>query len=179
MLTLTRFFIAAVVSLPLTVVSMKQSAPTGERLKVAGTFSVKYVKQEVLAVGGTDGHILVLAEARGPNHSTGRDVYMDGAEVVNQEIGDLTQGNGANNGYLVFSQHGEASYTRWTGRVTTTLTDGNPNSTLEGAWTKVGGTGRYDGVTGSGTYTGRMISPAEYVVDWQGELVLKENTAIR
>jgi hypothetical protein len=57
--------------------------------------------------------------------------------------------------------------------------DGQPITTFEGTWTKISGSGRYEGVTGRGRYKGRVVSPTEYVIEWDGELNLKGNTATR
>lgn len=165
-------------TLPMLLMPTRVSSPQGERMKIAGSFWLTYAKQEVLPAGDADSHILILAEARGPNRSTGRDVYMDGADTFNREFADLVQGSGTHSGYVTFTKNGESTVTRWNGQVRTALSaEGNPVTTIEGTWTKVKGTGRYEGVTGSGTYKGRVISPTEYSVDWEGEIVLKLTTA--
>jgi hypothetical protein len=152
----------------------------GEEMKIAGSFWLTYSKQEVIPVGDADGHILVLAEARGPNHSTGRDLYMDGAETSNREIADLVQGSGTHSGYVTFAKNSDSTVTKWSGQVQTVLSpEGKPVTTFAGTWIKVKGTGRYEGVTGGGTYKGHVISPTEYSVDWEGEIVLKTKTASR
>jgi hypothetical protein len=69
---------------------------------------------------------------------------------------------------------------RWSGRITTrTSSQDQPVTSFSGTWTKLEGTGRYEGISGSGRYKGRMISPTEFVVEWDGEVKLKEGTASR
>ena len=144
---------------------------------VSGRFTMKYSQQHALPVGDAAGPVLLANEAKGTNSNTGRTDYMNGAGVTNVEIADLTQGNGQHQGYVTFAKDGETSVSRWNGRVTTTLSaDKKPITTFEGTWAKVGGTGRYAGVDGKGRYKGRMLSPTEYVVDWEGELGLKTAT---
>ena len=141
---------------------------------VSGRFTMKYSQQHALPVGDAAGPVLLANEAKGTNSNTGRTDYMNGAGATNIEIADLTQGNGQHQGYVTFAKDGETSVTRWNGRVSTTLSPSKqPITTFEGTWTKVGGTGRYEGVAGKGRYKGRMLSPTEYVVDWEGELGLK------
>ena len=153
--------------------------PVGTDLaSVAGKFTVKYSQQHALPVADAAGPVLLASEAKGTNSNTGRTDYMHGATATLVEIADLTQGNGAHQGYVTFLKDGERTVNRWNGKVTTTLSsDNQPVTTFEGTWTKIGGTGRYDGVTGSGRYKGRMLSPTEFVVDWNGDLNLKKTAS--
>ena len=43
---------------------------------------------------------------------------------------------------------------------------------MQGTWKLVGGTGQFARVSGSGTYTGRMISPTEVETRWEGSYQL-------
>ncbi len=142
-----------------------------ETTHVAGTFNLSYSQQHVAPLTDAPGHMLALFEAKGTNQSTGSDVYMDGADVINTETLDLAQGNGPHQGYIVFAKDGDTTYTKWSGKVTTTLgADKTPVTTFAGSWKKVGGSGRYASVTGSGTYKGRMSSKSAYTVEWVGTL---------
>ncbi len=55
--------------------------------------------------------------------------------------------------------------------------DKQPVTTFEGSWTKLNGTGRYAGVTGQGTYHGRMTGQDTYLVEWKGQINLNERAA--
>jgi hypothetical protein len=149
--------------------------PAGTGLApVSGRFTMKYSQQHAFPVSDAAGPVLLANEAKGTNSNTGRTDYMSGAGATNIEIADLTQGNGPHQGYVTFAKNGEKTVNRWNGRITTKLSDDKkPITTFEGTWTKVEGTGRYEGVSGNGRYKGRMLSPTEYVVDWEGELSLK------
>ena len=176
----TRFLVTAALSLPLMLAAAKQPAPAGERLKVAGAFAMKVAKQEAVPVVDQPGHLLMLAESQGLNQSTGRDVYMDGAEVWSAEIGDLTLGNGSNSGHLVLIFRGDTVHTCWFGRVRTVPTaDGQAVTDVEGKWAVTGAAGSYRNASGDGTYRGRFTGPGEYMVDWQGEIVVPEHHASR
>jgi hypothetical protein len=96
---------------------------------------------------------------------------MNGAQVIIREIADLTQGNGAHQGYTTEIQGADTSVARYQGKVTTTIgPDGKPTTSFAGTWSKLRGTGRYADVTGSGSYKGGLTSPTEYTVDWSGEI---------
>ncbi len=158
-----------VLGLPLTALALLGWSAGGS--KIGGTFSVRYAEQHPIAVPDAAGHNLVIGRAQGVNRSTGPTSYMDGGAVTNYEFADLTQGNGPQQGYITMSQGADSTITKWSGKVTTTLSaDKTPNTTMKGTWTKVRGTGRYRGVTGSGTYQGRFTSQTEYRVDWTGEI---------
>lgn len=161
----------APLAIPLLSLAWLAAAPAPERTKVAGTFTMKYAQQQMLPVGSQEGHALILGESRGSNRSTGKGAYMDGAETVNVETADLTQGNGPHQGYLTFSKDGESTLTRWNGKVTTILAeDKTPRTSFEGSWTKVSGTGQYEGIRGSGKYKGHFTAKDQYVVNWEGEI---------
>jgi hypothetical protein len=161
----------AAASLPLAAVALLGGSAGPVPFRIAGTFEVKYAEQHPLPVNDAAGHALVLARARGVNRSTGPTRYMDKSAVTNVEFADLTQGNGPQQGYISMSQGGDTTISKWSGKVTTTLSpDKTPITTFEGSWTKVHGTGRYRGVTGKGSYKGRFTSQTEYTVEWSGEI---------
>jgi len=66
---------------------------------------------------------------------------------------------------------------RYQGKVATTLgPDQKPATSFEGTWTKLSGTGRYQGVSGGGRYKGRMVSPTVYTVEWSGEIATQRTS---
>jgi hypothetical protein len=145
--------------------------PTRERAQVSGVFSMKVGQQQALPVAGPADPVLLLTQSSGMNRNTGKVAYMDGAEVINREIADLTQGNGPHQGYTTEIHGPDTSVARYQGKVVTTLgPDQKPVTRFEGSWSKFKGTGRYEGVTGAGSYQGRMTSPTEYTVEWRGEI---------
>jgi len=48
--------------------------------------------------------------------------------------------------------------------------------TIEGTWRYAGGTGQFQGITGGGTYKGRMTSPVEFENSWEGKYQLAAKT---
>lgn len=146
-------------------------SPARAPSKIAGTVTAKYAEQHPLPVPDAAGHVLVIGRAQGVNRSTGPTRYMDKGDVTNLEFGDLTQGNGPQEGYISMSQGADTTVSKWTGKVTTTLSpDKTPLTTFAGTWTKVRGTGRYQDATGKGTYKGHFTSPTEYTIQWSGEI---------
>jgi hypothetical protein len=145
--------------------------PVRERLQISGVFSMKVSQQQALPVATPADPVLLLTQSSGTNRNTGKSAYMDGAQVINREIADLTQGNGPHQGYITEILGADTTVTRWQGKVTTTLgPDQKPVTGFEGSWSKIKGTGQYQGVTGAGSYKGRMTSPTEYTVEWSGEV---------
>jgi hypothetical protein len=154
----------------ITAVSLGDS-PMRERLQISGVFSLKVGQQQALPVATPADPVLLLTQSSGTNRNTGKSAYMDGAQVTNREIADLTQGNGPHQGYITEILGADTSVARFQGKVTTTLgPDQKPVTRFEGSWSKIKGTGQYEGVTGAGSYKGRMISPTEYTVEWSGEI---------
>lgn len=162
---------AAIVALPLAALAATAWSRREPPSRIAGTFIVQYTEQHPLNVADAAGHMLLLGRVEGRNRSTGPTPYMDGGAVTNLEFADLVQGNGPHQGYILMSKDADSVISKWSGRVSTTLSaDKKPITTFEGTWTKVKGTGRYQAVTGSGSYKGHFTSQSEYTVDWKGEI---------
>jgi hypothetical protein len=138
--------------------------------KIAGTFNAKYAEQHPLSVADAQGHTLLLGRVQGVNRSTGATRYMDEGQVTSIEFGDLVQGNGPHQGYITFSLGSDTVISKWSGKVTTTMSNNTPMTSFAGTWTKVKGTGRYEGLNGKGTYKGHFVSATEYICDWNGEI---------
>lgn len=165
------FQAALAAALPLAAVSLPGWSPAPGVSRIAGTFTARYEEQYPLPVPDAEGHALILGRVQGVNRSTGQTAYMDRGEVTSLEFGDLVQGNGAHQGYICMRQGADTVVSKWNGTVTTTLSpEKTPLTSFTGTWTKIKGTGRYQGATGKGTYKGRFTSPTEYTVDWQGEI---------
>lgn len=161
----------AALGLPALTAATLGSHSVRERLQVSGVFSMKVGQQQTLPVASPAEPVLLLTQSSGTNRSTGKSAYMDGAEVINRQIADLTQGNGPQQGYITEIHGADTTVTRYQGKVVTTLgADQKPITRFEGTWSKLRGTGQYEGVTGAGSYTGKMTSPTEYTVEWSGEI---------
>jgi hypothetical protein len=149
------------------------------KVAISGTFDCAYTKKEVAPVGAAEeAHILMLDVCQGKNSNRGAKSFMDGASVQNQEITDLNQGNGSETGDSTFTQGADSSRVRFEGLIATKLNpDKTPNTTFKGKWTFVWGAGQYAGVSGEGTYTGKMVSETAYQVDWSGSYSLARSSS--
>jgi hypothetical protein len=144
--------------------------PTRHPLQVAGTISL-VAKPNDHPQKGPDGAPVVIGESKGRNESTGKPDFMDGADVTSADTASLVNGTGSHHGYLTMSKGGDKVTFKWGGQVTTTVgEDKKPSSTFQGTWTAVGGAGKYDGVSGSGSYQGRFTSSTASTTEWKGEL---------
>jgi hypothetical protein len=164
--------ILTVVAFPTTVLGVLALAPSParERVSIAGTFTMAYVKREMVQIPDAPGHLLIVAEARGSNRNTGPSDFMSGAQASALETLDLVQGSGSTQGYVVQAKDADSVFVGIKGRVTTTMSpQGSPSTTFEGNWVFLRGTGQYRGIKGSGTFRGRFTSQTEYTVDWKGE----------
>jgi hypothetical protein len=172
-------FVLAALGLPALTAATLGPTPDSERTQIAGVFSLKVGQQNALPVADHAGPVLLLTQSAGTNRNTGKSEYMDGAHVISREIADLTQGNGPHQGYITEIKGADTSVTRFQGKVVTTLgPDQKPATSFEGTWSKLSGTGRYQGVSGGGRYKGRMVSPTDYTVEWSGEIAT-QRTATR
>ena len=151
----------------------------GSEQATSGSFSATYVKKEPAPVGNPEmGHVLMLTMSQGKNANTSGGDFLDGMELVNVEIADLDRGNGPQQGYATFSNGADSATAKWQGKVTTTMNaDNTPNSTFAGEWSYVAGSGRYAGLKGNGTYSGRITSEQTYEVNWKGTYSLGSTAA--
>ncbi len=146
-----------------------------EMMKIAGEIKAAYTKQDTIAVGDTQGHVLTLGISEGPNVSIAEQEFMEGARTVNHSFSDLVGGNGPHQGYVEFAKNGDTAFAKWQGKVTTVISaEGAPVITVEGTTTWIKGTGKFENIQGTGTYNGAFISKTEYEVEWEGEYSIKE-----
>jgi hypothetical protein len=57
------------------------------------------------------------------------------------------------------------------------ITTAQGQTTLEGTWQTTSGTGKFAGVKAGGTYKGRMTSPTEIEMTWEGHYELAASKA--
>jgi hypothetical protein len=138
--------------------------------EISGNFQQEYVQQNVLNIPETQHHLLLLVQSNGKNKDTSGTGFMEGADVNIQELIELNMGNGSNSGYVTQSMpNGDNVIIKISGNVSTVMSDkGTPNTNISGSWEFHKGTGKYEGISGSGSYTGYFTSEKNFVVDWQG-----------
>jgi hypothetical protein len=112
-----------------------------------------FVKIERIEVGDVPGHVIGVAEHRGL-------MSLDTGEVathISRLTLDYTNGSGTFQGYNSVSfDDGSTKIFKAQGR-TTAQTGGV--STFEATYTYLKGTGRFEGIQGTGSFTGKRIAP--------------------
>jgi len=130
----------------------------------SGSFAGKARLQTTVSLFDTANHELNLMEVRGLQKST--DPGWHGSTVTYWGLADLQAGSGSQRGYYVNERaNGDRDWGTFEGRITAS----GGQVTLEGTWTFAGGTGKLHGITGGGSYRGRMTSPVEVEMEWAGE----------
>lgn len=138
---------------------------------ITGSFSGKAVVQTALSPDDSSHHDLNLLEVRGRQKSS--DEKWNNAKMTYWGIADLNAGSGPQRGYFV-NEHaeGDRDFGTFEGKIVTSGTQ----VTIEGSWKFTGGSGKYTGLTGSGTYKGRLTSPTEVENHWEGTYQLAAKT---
>jgi hypothetical protein len=151
-------------------------APTtvlAESVKDTGSYDATYTKKDMQPIPDKDGHVLMLTEASGTATNPGG--FVDGFSVTERGTADLHQGNGPQQGYVIFSKGSDQLIVRFEGNVTTTLKDGQPNTTMKGKYVFVSATGALAGTQGEGTYSGYFSAEDKYRIDWDGTRTVQKD----
>lgn len=140
--------------------------------KISGKATMTYSKKEVVPIGDTEGHILMLGVSSGTNSNTGNSDYMDGATTTTRSTADLMKGNGPQAGYFTLSKDENETVAKYSGTIKTVLSpEGKPLTSFSDAWKYIKCKGGYEGCVGGGTYQGHFTSENEYSVEYEGTLV--------
>lgn len=168
MRTSTKFGRPLLGSLAVLLLPVVAFRPAPASTAVSGVLTLAYANPSVLTGTDAKGASVFVSTARGRNQNTGEGDYLADARVVAVDTAAMVDGNGTHSGYVTLSEGSSTVVKRFTGATTTTMVKGQPESTLKGTWTIVRGTGRYAGITGNGTYTGRFETAMKYTVEWKG-----------
>jgi hypothetical protein len=135
--------------------------------KVSGSFRGKTNWQATASIPDKASHDLGVMAIAGRQASP--DPNWDNASITYWGIADLTDGTGPQRGYF-HNAHadGDADWGSFDGKIATS----GQEVTIEGTWRYTGGTGKFQRISGSGTYKGRMTSPTEVATEWAGEYQL-------
>jgi len=169
--------VAFMISLPLILILGMNISEEPEKIKIAGRQEIAYTNQEIMDFGDVEGHSLVLGRLEGININAGEHKFMDGAQIVQVGFSDLIKGNGHHKGYNKMYQNGDAVFSKFEGKTTTTLSpEGEPITTMEGTYTVVRGTGKYENIQGNGIYKAKLLLDPNTVIvtEWQGEYFIKK-----
>jgi hypothetical protein len=120
--------------------------------KMTGRIVLHYNKTETIEVGDVPGHTLGISQ------QTGLIFYSTG-EIAKKTTAfhfDLVKGKGTFVEYSIFT-HQDGSTLIEKGRGTATPVDDGKRTAIEGTMECTGGTGRFDGFKGTGTFKGERI----------------------
>jgi hypothetical protein len=103
------------------------------------------------------------------------DPVLGSGQAIVLSTNDVIAGSGTNRGYFEIAHPtGDKTFTSFEGTVTATPKPGGPPEvTFEGKWSYVGGTGKFTGITGGGTYKGGL-TPAGPAYEFGGRYTLKQ-----
>jgi hypothetical protein len=153
-------------------------APTSalaESVKDSGSYDATYTKRDIQPIPDQDGHVLMLIEATGTATSSGP---LNGFSVTERETADLRQGNGPQQGYVIFAKGSDQLIVKFQGNITTTLKDGQPNTTMKGSYAIVSATGALAGMQGEGNYSGYFTAEDKYHIAWEGTRTLQKGAML-
>jgi hypothetical protein len=141
---------------------------------VSGSFSGNVKMQTALAVSDQSNHELNLAEIGGTQKSS--DEKWNNAAITYWGITDVVGGKGSQSGYFV-NDHGADGHD-W-GTFEGKVAANGAEISVEGKYQFTGGSGKFKGLTGNGTFKTRMTSPRDVEATWQGayELVSAKSHA--
>src|SRR5262245_10478884 len=163
----------------LSVVACIGFAPTSalaESVKDVGGYDATYNKRDLQPIPDHDGHILMLTEASGTAASPGG--FLDGFSMTERQTADLRQGNGPQQGYVIFSKGPDQLIVKFEGNVTTILKDGQPKTTMKGSYAIVSATGTLAGTKGEGGYSGYFTAEDKYHIDWDGTRTVQKGAMV-
>jgi hypothetical protein len=135
--------------------------------KFSGSFSAKLASLTALSLDDVPNHELRIATINGLQKTT--DENWKDSHLTYWDASDLVAGNGTHHGYFVdVHPNGDRDIGTFEGKVKTS----GEHVTIEGKWKYTDGTGQFKGITGGGTYKGRMTSPTEVENTWEGSYEL-------
>ena len=143
-----------------------------EVTKESGRNVYHVAKAEVIKVDDVPGHVIGIVDFRGLS-------LLDTGEVAtytSKVMFEYTNGNGTHWGYSQTTFE-DGSVTRTKAQGTTTALP-NGFSEFKGTYSYIGGTGRYEGIKGEGTYSGKRMAPltpggpADCYQEWSGTRIL-------
>jgi hypothetical protein len=130
---------------------------------VSGSFTGNVTAQTAMTIPDQPNHLLMTGQVAGRQNSA--DSNWNGAGLTYYGVTDVVGGSGTQRGYFI-NHHtdGDTDYGSFEGRVTSSGTD----FLVEGTWQYTGGTGKFSGVSGKGTFNSRSNAAGMVEGSWQG-----------
>jgi len=117
-------------------------------------------KVETIEVGDVPGHVVGFSDTPGIIFMTKGPARGEIGTRKAISYSDTVKGKGPLTGYLTYTfPDGSTMHTKAIG--TFTPVDGGKRTALEGTWECTGGTGRFEGMKGKGTFKGERVGPRE------------------
>lgn len=123
--------------------------------------------------GDKPGHELTMVR-RMDTISYSDPTFASGQAIV-ASVSDYTAGSGAVRGYFAVTHPtGDRTFTSYEGMTKAMPKPGGPPEvTFEGKWWFTAGTGKFEGITGGGTYKGGL-TPAGVAYEFEGQYTLRQ-----
>ena len=119
---------------------------------------------EMMEVGDVPGHVIGVIQLRGLAFANGEVGTYSGWVTM-----DYTNGSGRHEAYgVVTFEDGSAHVTKSQG--TTEASEDGKISLFEGTFTYTGGAGRFEGIKGKGSYSGKRVAPLSVGADSYNDL---------
>ena len=130
---------------------------------ITGSFTGSVRAQTAIALSDQPNHELSLAEITGTQKAS--DEKWNGAAITYWGTTDVVAGSGTQSGYFTQVHNGgDRDWGTFEGKVSTS----GGETTVEGTWQFTGGSGKFKGLSGKGTFKTRLTSPTELQANWQG-----------
>jgi hypothetical protein len=101
------------------------------------------------------------------------DPNFNNSRVQHINVSDYTAGSGEHWGHRKATHpDGDVAFGIYEGTTVTTIDSKGRHTTFKGTWTFTGGTGKFSGASGSGTYSGRITAEG-LTYEWEGEYELE------
>jgi hypothetical protein len=151
----------------------RQDAYAGDKKVTASGKNVAVLAETKMLPGDDPKHEVIMNRQLYEEQTSDPD--FKNAQGYRVNVSDLVAGSGSHRGYAAATgPGGDKWFTAYEGRVKTVPKQGAPPEiTFEGKWWYVGGTGKFKGITGGGTYKGE-VTPAGAVYQYQGEYEIKQ-----
>lgn len=146
-----------------------------QRRRVSGVArAVVSVAGVRMPAGDDPQHDVTLSRLTGVLNSSDPD--FNDVEVHEVTFSDCVAGTGTHRGYDVnIHPGGDKTFTRHEGVTrTVAMPSEAPQTTFEGTWWCTGGTGKFAGITGRGTYRGR-VTPSGLAYAFEGEYEMRQD----
>ena len=115
--------------------------------------STYVTKMELISIGDEEGHVVGLFEKRGLGFHDSGEISI----ITEQGTFDYVNGSGPHQGYTINTyEDGSKTVLKFQG--TTTQASEGTTSLLEGTFEIINGSGRFEGIEGDGSYTGKRLT---------------------